>query len=89
MRNQRILDKIYILLEPKEEIEYASFEKNEELSVIVLTNKKIIYTNLQLFKKDIFHFFNIKDNKMQNIERIKKTLQSDENIDEIIKQYFN
>lgn len=90
MNTQKILDKILVLLDSTEEIEYTLLEKNKVLDCIVVTNKKIIYTNLDLYKKNVFHFFDIKNNNRQNIEKIKKTLQSDDfEINSIISKYFN
>lgn len=89
MIRQKILNKILILFEAKEEIEYVSFEKNQELSVIVLTNQRIIYTNKKYFEKDIFYFFEFKNKSDEVINRFKKTLQSDYDIESIIKKYFN
>lgn len=89
MKEQIVLDRITILLEPKEEIEYASIEKNLEHNVIVLTNQRIIYTNKNLFKKDTFLFFTIKDNTSEVINRFKRTLQSDYDLNILLKKYFN
>lgn len=90
MNTQKILDKILVLLDPTEEIEYTLLEKSKVLDCIVVTNKKIIYTNLDLYEKNVFHFFDIKNNNNQKIERIKKTLQSDDfEINTIISKYFD
>lgn len=90
MNTETFLNKILILLDKTEEVEYKLLEKNKAHDCIILTNKKIIYTNLELYKKNVFHFFDIKNNNRQNIERIKKTLQSDDfEINTIISKYFN
>jgi len=90
MDTQKILEKILILLDPKEEIEYTLIEKTKKLDCLVLTNKKIIYTNLYLYNKNVFHYFDIKNNTTQKIERIKKTLQSDDlELNRLISTYFN
>ncbi len=90
MNTETFLNKILVLLDSTEEIEYTLLEKNKLLDFIVLTNKKIIYTNLDLFEKNVFHFFDIKNNNTQNIVRLKKMLQSDDfEINTIISKYFN
>lgn len=90
MNTETFLNKILVFLDPTEEIEYTLLEKNKLLDFIVLTNKKIIYTNLDLFEKNVFHFFDIKNNNTQNIVRLKKMLQSDDfEINTIISKYFN
>ena len=60
MNTKTFLDKILILLDPTEEIEYTLLEKNKVLDCIVLTNKKIIYTNLNLYEKMCFIFLILK-----------------------------
>ncbi|MBY0486014.1 MAG: hypothetical protein K2P85_02305 [Flavobacteriaceae bacterium] len=89
LEKKMVFDKIMFILEPTEEIEYASLEKKRDFNVLVLTNQRIIFTNCELLNKDVFHFFKIKNNNVQTINRIKKNLQSETNINDIIKQYFN
>jgi hypothetical protein len=87
---QDFLDKIFILLEPTEEVEYSVLQRNENFDFIALTNKRVIYSNCSLHRDDVFHFFDIKNNKEQNVEKLKKTLQSeDAELYNLINKYFS
>lgn len=89
MKNiNKAVTKINCLLNPNEEIEYVTFEKDEDGNLIALTNQRIIYSNKCLLKDNIFHFFNIKNNRVATIGQLKKKLQLDNDINEIIKKYF-
>jgi len=85
MKIEQFFYKIVLLLETTEEIEYSILKKNQNLDFVVLTNKRIIYTNLNLCADNIFHFLEIKKNKMQKVQELQKRLQTDDfHSDEVI-----
>jgi predicted transcriptional regulator len=90
MNLEDFLDKIFILLDPTEEIEYSVLQKNVNFDFIALTNKRVIYSNLNLQKDDVFYFFDILSDDIQNIENIIKILQSDDSeFYNLINNYFS
>lgn len=82
------LEKIHSLLNESEEIEYAILEKEGESIILVLTNHRLIYSDKDLLRDNIFHFVELKKNKVKSILEIKKRLLSDEDVKNIIKTYF-
>jgi DNA-binding response OmpR family regulator len=88
-KTETIVDKINHLLNLNEEIEYVTLEKVEELNIIALTNKRLIYSNKKLLKKNIFYFCNIENNTVEKINSLKKKLQLDKSMEDIITTYFN
>jgi hypothetical protein len=84
-----LIEKILFILNPEEGIEYASLEKEGQSDVLVLTNQRIIYTNYLLLQQDIFHTHKIKNNTFKKIDKIKKELQLNNDVKDVITNYFN
>lgn len=87
-KENKSLDKIHCLLNESEVIEYAMFQKEGESIILVLTNHRLIYSDKDLLKDNIFHFVELKKNKVKTIIEIKKRLLLDEDVNNIIKTYF-
>lgn len=87
-QENKILKKIHSFLNDSEDIEYAILQKEGERVLLVLTNHRIIYSDENLLKDNIFHFVELKDNKVGNLLEIKKRLLQDEDVMNIIKHAF-
>lgn len=85
---KKILEKIHSFLYDCEEIEYAILQKEGESIILVLTDYRFIYSDKNLLKDDVFHFVELKKNKVKIIHEIKKRLQVEEDVKDIIKTYF-
>lgn len=87
-KENKSLEKIHSLLNESEEIEYAMLEKEGENIILVLTNHRLIYSDKDLLRDNIFHFVELKKNKVKSMLEIKKRLLLDEDVKNIIKTYF-
>ncbi len=87
-KEKKNLEIIHLLLNESEEIEYAMFQKEEENIILVLTNQRFIYSDKDLLKANIFHFIELKKNKVKIMFEIKQRLLLNEDVKNIINTYF-
>lgn len=84
-----VLEKVNLLLQPEEQVEYVSIEKRTPSVILVLTTQRLLYSNAKLLKENQFQIANIQSKCLEEMSRLKTLLQSENGAAEIINKHFS